>query len=55
MPEELELLPVVYCPVCCTNLDAEGMGDQSFECPTCETTFTVVLEAEKIASHAPIG
>lgn len=55
MAEDLEMLPVVYCPVCCTNIDADGFGEQELECPTCETEFTVILNREKIAQHSPVG
>jgi hypothetical protein len=53
--EHLEMLPIVYCPVCCTNMDADGWGEQHLECGNCETSFTVMLEREKVAAHSMVG
>jgi len=46
---------IIYCPVCCTNIDATEDGEQSFECNNCETKFTVVIDKEKVAVHAMNG
>lgn len=46
---------IVYCPVCCTNADAEAYGEQAFECLNCETRWTVVLEKDKVAAHSMYG
>jgi hypothetical protein len=53
--EDIEMLPIVYCPVCCTNMDAEGYGLQELECVNCETEFTVTLEKAKVAAHSMVG
>lgn len=53
--EELEFLPIVYCPVCCTPQDALGFGAQEFKCTNCESDFTVFLVAEKVAAHSITG
>lgn len=46
---------IVYCPVCCTNHDAEAYGEQSFECNSCATKWTVFLEKDKVALHSMYG
>ena len=46
---------VIFCPVCCTNVDADEYGEQSFECLTCGTKFTVNIDPQIIATHARYG
>lgn len=52
---EMEFLPIVYCPVCCTPQDSEGFGAREFTCTNCESVFSVVLEASKVAAHSITG
>ena len=51
----MEFLPIVYCPVCCTPQDSEGFGAREFTCTNCESEFSVVLVAEKVAAHSITG
>lgn len=63
MPEETtvaEVEPIsiiMFCPVCCSNIDVEGIDGETvtLECVTCEVSFTVTLDAAKIAKHSMYG
>ena len=55
MSEPVEFLPIVYCPVCCTPQDSPGFGNQGFNCTNCESDFTVLLVAHKVAAHSITG
>lgn len=46
---------IIYCPVCCTNHDAEDYGWQSFTCNNCDTEWTVKLDKSKVAEHSMYG
>ena len=41
--DDEEFNTILFCPVCCTNLDAEGTGDQKFVCQNCGTEFSVSI------------
>lgn len=45
-------MSIVYCPCCCTNLDAEGTGVLAFECNNCDTHFTVTVDRAKFSEHS---
>lgn len=46
---------VIFCPVCVTNTDAEGEGEQEFVCNNCGTKFVVTIDAGIVAEHAMFG
>lgn len=46
---------ILYCPVCVTPIDATKWGEQTHECLTCGTTFTLTLDKERVATHAMYG
>jgi hypothetical protein len=46
---------ILYCPVCCTNVDVTEPGEQSFECTSCGTKWSVTVEAKIVAEHSMYG
>lgn len=52
MPDSQPFTCIIFCPVCCTPSDAEGLGDQEFVCSNCSTSFTVEIRREVVASHS---
>jgi len=55
MGEDTELFTaIIFCPVCCSNLDSEGIGAQEFTCQQCGTMFSVTIEPAIIAEHASV-
>lgn len=55
--EVAPLSVIMFCPVCCSNIDVEGADGEtvSLECISCEAVFTVTLDAVKIAKHSMYG
>lgn len=47
-----DFVAILYCPVCCTNLDTEGSGWLEFVCGNCETSFKVYLDPAIVATHS---
>lgn len=43
---------IVFCPICCSNQDADGWGHQEFECDQCGTTFTVAIDPDTVATYS---
>lgn len=46
---------ILYCPVCCTNVDCTEVGEQSFECTSCGTKWSVTIVASIVAESALFG
>lgn len=46
---------IIYCPVCCTNDDAEKWGLNQMRCVNCDTAYAVFLSQKVVAEHSPIG
>lgn len=46
---------ILYCPVCCTNVDVDEAGQQEFECDTCRTKWSVTVDPEITAAHSMYG
>lgn len=62
MPEsevETEVSAIIlFCPVCCTKVDAEYLGTKSVvdeQCGSCETFFSVTADPAIIAVHSMYG
>lgn len=50
-----EFTAIIFCPVCCSNIDVDQAGEVALECGSCETRFIVILEPAKVAAHALHG
>lgn len=46
---------IIFCPVCCSNVDADGWGSFNYECQNCGTEFSVDLKPSVVAEHAMHG
>lgn len=46
---------IIFCPVCCSTVDAEGWGAQVHTCVSCESTFAVGLVPAKVQEHSLHG
>jgi uncharacterized protein YbaR (Trm112 family) len=55
LDEELFAGAIIYCPVCCTNIDVDDEGEVALVCNNCRTKFTVVIERAIIANHSIVG
>lgn len=45
---------ILFCPVCCTNDDAEQWGENEMQCNNCETQYTVTVEPSVVAQHSTV-
>lgn len=53
MDTEPEFMGVIlFCPLCNSTVDATGWGVHYYECSTCETSFDVDLDPEKVKKHS---
>lgn len=43
---------ILFCPVCCSTVDADRWGLQEHECVSCGTKFSVDLQAQIVAEHS---
>jgi Zn ribbon nucleic-acid-binding protein len=46
---------IVYCPVCATNDDAEGWGENKMTCNNCGTEYIVTLVPQIVHEHSMNG
>lgn len=54
-PQEEFTGVVIFCPVCCSNLDASDWGVKQYECNNCTTVFQVNILPEVVAEHSMYG
>lgn len=46
---------ILICPCCASSLDAHSSPDlQTFTCVSCGQTWTMVVDADRIAQHSLI-
>lgn len=50
-----EFSAIIFCPLCCSTIDVVESGQQSHECVSCGTEFTVNLDPDKVAEHSLVG
>lgn len=55
MGEDTELFTaIIFCPVCASNTDAEGVGKQAFKCEQCGTEFVVDIQADIVREYSMV-
>lgn len=49
----LTVMVILMCPCCASAVDAEdGPDPQEFECVSCGQTWTMVVDADRLAAHS---
>lgn len=54
MDEDAAFTAIIFCPCCCSSLDAEGVGEQEFTCEQCGTEFSVRIIPSVFMEHASV-